>query len=67
LRLKDLEAWLSPAGAGEIIGISKQAVTKYLEDRELKGVKTVQGWLVDPEDTERLARERAVKRASKQG
>jgi hypothetical protein len=67
MRLKELENWLSPAGAGEVIGVTKQAVTKYLEDGTLRGVKTVQGWLVDPKDTERVARERAQKKASKQG
>ncbi len=67
MRLKELENWLSPAGAGEVIGISKQAVTKCLEEGTLRGVKTVQGWLVDPKDTDRLARERAERKASKNG
>ena len=67
MRLKELEVWLSPAGAGEIVRISKQAVTKHLEDGTLRGVRTVQGWLVDPKDTNRLASERAQKKASKHG
>jgi len=67
MRLKELEGWLSPAGAGEIVGISKQAITKHLEDGTLRGLKTVQGWLVDPKDTDRLRREREQKKASQQG
>jgi hypothetical protein len=56
--LKDLEKWLTPAEAGRIMGMSKQAAVKRLEQKTLRGVKTHQGWLVDPEDAERVARER---------
>ncbi len=48
MRLRDLENWLTPAEAGRVIGISKQAAIKRLEDGKLRGVKTHQGWLVDP-------------------
>ncbi len=48
MRLKDLESWLTPAEAGRVIGISKQATIKQLEEMTLRGVKTHQGWLVDP-------------------
>jgi hypothetical protein len=58
MRLSDLEDWLTPAEAGRVIGISKQAAIKQLEDHKLRGVKTHQGWLVDPEDAERAGRER---------
>ncbi len=56
--LKELETWLTPAEAGRVIGMSKQAAIKRLEQRTLRGAKTHQGWLVDPEDAERVARER---------
>ena len=46
--LKELETWLTPAQAGRIIGMSKQGVIKRLENQQLRGVKTKQGWLVDP-------------------
>jgi hypothetical protein len=67
VRLSDLESWLTPAEAGAVIGISKQATIKQLEDHKLRGVKTHQGWLVDPKDAERVARERAEQKASKNG
>jgi hypothetical protein len=56
--LKELENWLTPAEAGQIIGMSKQGTIKRLEQRTLRGVKTHQGWLVDPEDAERVAKEK---------
>lgn len=67
MRLNDMEKYLTPAEAGEVIGISKQATIMQLEDHKLRGVKTHQGWLVDPDDAERVARERAEKKASKGG
>ena len=57
--LKELETWLTPAGAGRIMGMSKQAAVKRLEQKTLRGVKTHQGWLVDPADAGRVARERS--------
>lgn len=62
MRLSDLENWLTPAEAGKVIGISKQATIKQLEERTLRGVKTHQGWLVDPDDAERVRDEREAKR-----
>ena len=56
--LKELENWLTPAEAGQIMGMSKQAVHKHLSEKTLRAVKTHQGWLVDPEDAERVAKER---------
>lgn len=54
MRLSDLEDWLTPAEAGKVIGISKQATIKQLEERTLRGIKTHQGWLVDPKDAQRI-------------
>ena len=34
----------------------------YLEDKALRGVKTHQGWLVDPKDAERVRDERAKRK-----
>lgn len=56
--LKQLKNWLTPAESGAVIGISKQAVVKRLENSTIRGVKTHQGWLVDPIDTERVKQER---------
>jgi hypothetical protein len=58
VRLKELETWLTPAEAGEVAGLSKQGVINYLEDGLVRGVRTHQGWLVDPKDAERLKGER---------
>lgn len=67
MRLSDLEEWLTPAEAGAVIGISKQGTINYLEEKTLRGVKTHQGWLVDPKDAERVARRRAEKRSGNGG
>jgi hypothetical protein len=48
--LRELESWLTPSEAGRTIGITKQGAIKRLEAGKLRGVKTHQGWLVDPED-----------------
>ncbi len=56
--LKELEYWLTPAEAGRVMGMSKQAAVKRLEQKTLRGVRTHQGWLVDPADAERVAKER---------
>jgi hypothetical protein len=47
--LRELEGWLTPAEAGRIIGITKQGLLKRLEEGRQRGVRTHQGWLVDPE------------------
>lgn len=58
MRLKELENWLTPAEAGRVMGMSKQSAVYRLENGTLRGVKTHQGWLVDPKDAERVAREK---------
>ncbi len=67
MRLEEMQGYLTPHEAGEVVGVSKQTMVKYLEDRFIRGVKTHQGWLVCPEDAERVARERAHKQATKGG
>jgi hypothetical protein len=51
--LKELENWLTPAEAGQILDMSKQGTINRLEQKTLRGVKTHQGWLVDPSDVAR--------------
>jgi hypothetical protein len=51
--LRELEDWLTPAEAGHVIGITKQGMIKRLEEGRQRGVRTRQGWLVDPEDLKR--------------
>ena len=47
--LRELEGWLTPAEAGRIIGITKQCMIKRIKEGRQRGVRTRQGWLVDPE------------------
>lgn len=56
MRLKDLEEWLTPTDVARMLGISRQAVHKRLEEGKLgRAVKTRAGWLIDPADAERVA------------
>jgi predicted transcriptional regulator len=60
MRLKDLETWLTPADIARLLGISRQAVHKQLEEGKYeRAIKTRGGWLVDPEAAERVAAERS--------
>ena len=59
MRLSNFEEWLTPAEAGRVIGVTKQTMVKWLEDRTIRGVRTHQGWLVDPEDAERVKQARS--------
>ncbi len=61
MRLRELEDWLTPAEAGEVMGMSKQSVVYRLDNGTLRGVKTHQGWLVDPKAAARAAQERKEK------
>ncbi|WP_143526578.1 helix-turn-helix domain-containing protein [Rubrobacter xylanophilus] len=59
--IKELERWLTSKQAADRLGISRQGATWLLEHRRLRGAKTRLGWLVDPQDVERLRRERQEK------
>jgi excisionase family DNA binding protein len=56
--MKEIENWLSPSEAGRLLGTSGQWVTKLARAGKLDGVRTALGWLVNPEDVDRLAEER---------
>ena len=58
MRMKDFETWLTATDAAERIGISRQAIHKWLEDGKLRAVKTRLGWLIDPKAVEEAAQER---------
>jgi excisionase family DNA binding protein len=58
MRMKDFEKWLTATDAAERIGISRQAIHKWLEDGKLRAVKTRLGWLIDPEAVEEAAQAR---------
>ena len=67
MRLSDLEDWLTPAEAGRLIGISTQYVRDLLADKKLRGIRTHQGFLVDPADAERMRQERAERQGQDRG
>lgn len=56
--VREVENWLSPSEAGDILGTSGQWVTSLARRGELDAVRTSLGWLVNPDDVERLANER---------
>ncbi len=63
--VREVENWLSPSQAGAMLGTSGQWVTQLARRRELDGVRTSLGWLVNPADVERLANERLEKAEQK--
>src|SRR3954466_10847985 len=58
LGVKEVESWLSPSEAGEILGTSGQWVTTLARNKKLDAVRTSLGWLINPADVDRLANER---------
>lgn len=63
--VREVESWLSPSEAGDIIGTSGQWVTSLARKGSLDAVRTSLGWLINPEDVERLASERLEKAQQK--
>ena len=55
--LTEFEKWLTTGDSASRLGKSRQGVVWLLENRRLRGVRTALGWLVDPADVERYARE----------
>ena len=56
--VEEVANWLAPSQAGRILGTSGQWVKQLARRGKLRGVETSLGWLVDPDDVERLANER---------
>ena len=63
--VREVENWLSPSEAGDILGTSGQWVTSLARKGKLDAVRTSLGWLVNPKDVERLANERLEKAQQK--
>ena len=59
--IREIEDWLSPSQAGAMLGTSGQWVTQLARRHELDAVRTSLGWLINPTDVERLAKERLEK------
>ena len=57
--LVELERWLGVGQAAEKLGRSRQHIHNLLAARELRGVRTSIGWLLDPESVEAEKRRQA--------
>ena len=55
--IRELEKWLTTSQAASKLGKTRQGVTWMVENRKLRAAKTQLGWLIDPKDVERVARE----------
>ncbi len=57
MKLKDLENWMGVGQMSKRLGRSRQGVINLLDEGRIRSVKTQIGWLADPADVERFARE----------
>ncbi len=57
MKLKELENWLGVGQIAKRLDRSRQGVINLLDEGRIRSVKTQIGWLADPEDVERFARE----------
>ena len=55
--IKAFEGWFTTGDAASRLGKSRQGIVWLLENKRLRGARTALGWLVDPADVERFARE----------
>ena len=55
--IRELEKWLTTSQAASKLNKTRQGVTWMVENRKLRAAKTQLGWLIDPKDVERVARE----------
>lgn len=55
--IRELESWLTTSQAASKLNKTRQGVTWMVENRKLRAAKTQLGWLIDPKDVERVARE----------
>jgi hypothetical protein len=58
--IREFEEWLTTGASASKLGKSRQGVVWLLENRRLRGARTALGWLVDPKDVERYAREHGI-------
>ncbi len=59
----DITTWPTRSGAARFLGCSEGLVTLLLNRGELKYIPTAAGKLIDPQDLERLRKERADRAA----
>ena len=58
--IREFEKWFTTGDAASALGKTPQGIKWLLENRRLRGARTRLGWLVDPSDVERYAREHAL-------
>jgi hypothetical protein len=65
--VNEFEQWYSATQAGEMIGVSRQAVHKMLHNKRLRYADTAIGVLIDPVSVRDMRDMRDRRRAAKQG
>ena len=58
--IREFENWLTTGDTASALGKTPQGIKWLLENRRLRGARTRLGWLVDPKDVERYAREHGI-------
>jgi hypothetical protein len=60
--IREFEKWFTTGDTASALGKTPQGIKWLLENRRLRGARTRLGWLVDPKDVERYAREHGIER-----
>jgi excisionase family DNA binding protein len=55
--INELEHWMTTSQAASILNKTRQGVLWMVEHKKLRAAKTPLGWLIDPEDVQRLKKE----------
>jgi hypothetical protein len=58
--IREFEKWFTTGDTASALGKTPQGIKWLLENRRLRGARTRLGWLVDPKDVERYAREHGI-------
>jgi excisionase family DNA binding protein len=58
--IRDFEEWFTTSEAASRLSKSRQGVVWLCENGRLRAARTRLGWLVDPKDVERYAREHGI-------
>jgi len=59
-----VERMIAPGKAARLLDVSKTTVNLWLREGKLAGIRTRLGWLVYPDDVERLRKERGNKQST---
>jgi hypothetical protein len=65
--IREFEKWFTTGDAASALGKTSQGIKWLLENRRLRGARTRLGWLVDPKDVERYAREHGIEQKGENG